>query len=482
MLARVEPDVRIHIVGLGPGLPGHVTEETRALLASGLPVVLRTRHHPCAADLVPGASDCDDLYAARGSFEDVYDAVVARILALAETGPLVYAVPGHPLFAERTVTLLLERARAAGLACRTYAAVSFVDAAATALGFDFANVQVCDATRLGIDPQRPALVHQVFDTETATALKLALLDIYPADHDVTVVRAAGTPDEVLRAVPLSELDHRPFGYLDSLFVPALDALEDLRRFDGFMHVVRTLLAEDGCPWDREQTHLSLRPYLLEETYEALEALDSGDPSALTEELGDVLFQVAIHTAIAENAGEFSAGDVVEQISRKLVRRHPHVFADGTASTAAEVERNWEQLKRTEKTGRDSVLDGVPLSLPALAASQSIQGRARKVGFDWPDIEGPLEKLSEEIGEFARATGAVERLDEFGDILFVLVNIADHLGVDAEQALRGANAKFRRRFREVERLAQAEGADLRALDLPGLDALWDRAKAVERPSL
>jgi tetrapyrrole methylase family protein/MazG family protein len=482
MLAQVQEEVRIHIVGLGPGDPAHVTLQTRELLESGLPVVLRTRHHPSAAVLASSAEDCDDLYASGVSFDDVYTAVVERVLVRAADGPVVYAVPGHSLFAERTVTLLLAQAAAAGITAVVYPAVSFLDVVAPALGVDFANVQICDATDLRIDAQRPALVHHVFDQDSAIALKLALLDIYPAEHPLSVVSAAGTAQQSVRNVPLAELDHRPVGYLDSVFVPALLPIQDLRRFDGFLHVVRSLLAEDGCPWDREQTHLSLRPYLLEEAYEALEAIDSGHIPALTEELGDVLFQVAIHTAIAENAGEFVAGDVIEQIARKLVRRHPHVFADGTASTAAEVERNWEQLKQAEKTERESVLDGVPKSLPALAASHSIQGRARKVGFDWPDIEGPLEKLSEEVGEFARAVGASEQIDEFGDILFVLVNIAEHLGIDAEQALRGAYAKFRSRFGQVERLARADGVDLRDLDLARLDALWDRAKMLERGSL
>jgi tetrapyrrole methylase family protein/MazG family protein len=236
-----------------------------------------------------------------------------------------------------------------------------------------------------------------------------------------------------------------------------------------------LHAPGGCPWDREQTHASLRPHLLEESYEALEAIDAGDAAALTEELGDVLLQVLMHAEVGARDGTFQLADVVEHIARKLIRRHPHVFGDATASSAEEVYQNWEQLKKTEKT-RESILEGVPSTLPALAASQSIQGRARRVGFDWPDIEGPLEKLREEIGEFARAATAPEREDEFGDILFVLVNIADHLGIDAEQALRGANAKFRRRFGAVEQLAAARGQDLKQLDLAGLDALWDEAKA------
>ena len=306
------------------------------------------------------------------------------------------------------------------------------------------------------------------------ALKLRLLDVYPAEHPVTVLRSLGTPEEAKRTVSLAELDHRPFGYLDSLYLPALDAIADVRRFDGLHAIIERLHAPDGCPWDREQTHESLRPHLLEESYEALEAIDSGDPDALTEELGDVLLQVLMHAAVGERNNEFTFADVAEHISRKLISRHPHVFGDTVATTSDEVYRNWEALKQQEKP-RSSVLEGVPATLPSLAASQSIQGRARRIGFDWPDIEGPLDKLAEEIGEFARAGNADEREDEFGDVLFVIANIAQRLDIDAEQALRRANMKFRARFGIVERLAAESGKDLRDLDLAGLDELWDRAK-------
>ena len=470
---------RIHIVGLGPGSPDHVTLETRALLASGLPVILRTRHHPSAKALAPNAADCDDLYTAGGSFEAVYEAIANRVLERARTSELIFAVPGHPLIAERSVELILAKSNHPRVPTRVYPAISFIDLAATALRRDLGTIQICDATDLRIDPLRPALVHQLFDRDIVSALKLRLLQVFPAEHPALVLSSLGSESESKRPLSLHELDHRAYGHLDTLFVyPLLEPLDDVRRFDGLLHIVRTLLGPDGCPWDREQTHLSLRPYLLEESYEALEAIDSGDLDSLAEELGDVLFQTVIHTAVAENAGEFEMGDVLERITRKLIRRHPHVFADGSARTADEVELKWEQLKQQEK-GRESVLEGVPQSLPALAASQAIQSRARKVGFDWPDIEGPLEKLREELAEFARAEGAAERADEFGDILFVLVNVADHLGLDSEQALRGANDKFRRRFGAVERLAAERQLDLRDLDLAGLDSLWDEVKATER---
>lgn len=469
--------IRLHIVGLGPGNASLVTAGTLLLLRSGLPVILRTRRHPTVdelGDIAASWRDCDDLYAANSSFDAVYEAVVERVVSAALAAPTVYAVPGHPLIAERTVAGLLAAAAARGITVRVHPAVSYADVAATALGLDLGSVQLCDALELRIDSQRPALISQVFDRDAAAALKLRLLDIYPPEHEVTVLTALGTPGEATRTVPLAELDHRPFGYLDSLFVPAIDPIEDVRRFDGLYAIIERLHAADGCPWDREQTHVSLRPHLLEEAYEALEAIDSGDPHALTEELGDVLLQVLMHAAVGEREGDFTFADVAEHISHKLVRRHPHVFGDAVAETAGEVYQNWEALKQQEKP-RSSVLEGVPSTLPSLAASQAIQGRARRIGFDWPDIEGPLEKLAEEIGEFARAESSDEREDEFGDVLFVIANIAQRLDVDAEQALRRANEKFRTRFAIVERLAAESGKDLKALDLAGLDELWDRAK-------
>ncbi len=470
----------LHIVGLGPGRAELLTVETRQLLESGLRIILRTSHHPTLADLSGSEAfeDCDDLYRQGHDFDAVYDAIVERVVAIARQSEVVYAVPGHPLVAEGTVKRLVSAVRAEGIGCRIYPAVSYADVAATALGIDFASVQLCDALDLRIDAQRPALISQLYDRDTVATLKLRLLDIYPAEHQVTILSNLGTPDEHTEEVPLHELDHRPFGHLSTLFVPAIVPLEDVRRFDGLYHIIERLHAPNGCPWDREQTHESLRPHLLEESYEALQAIDARDPEQLTEELGDVLLQVLMHAAVAERLDEFTYADVNEHIARKLIRRHPHVFGEARVENAEDVYQNWEALKKQEKP-RASILEGVPATLPALAASQSIQGRARRIGFDWPDIEGPLEKLREEIGEFARAEGEADREDEFGDVLFVIANIAQRLGVDAEQALRRANEKFRRRFGRLEQLAAEKAIDLKALDLAGLDALWELAKAEER---
>ncbi|RMG11964.1 MAG: nucleoside triphosphate pyrophosphohydrolase [Planctomycetota bacterium] len=229
----------------------------------------------------------------------------------------------------------------------------------------------------------------------------------------------------------------------------------------------------GCPWDRRQTHASLRGYLLEETYELLEALDAGDLEHVREELGDLLFQVVFHARIAEEEGRFHLGEVAAGIARKLYGRHPHVFEDGVApSSDEELARAWAAHKRRE--GRRSVLDGVPRALPALLRAQRVQAKAAQVGFDWGDARGPLEKLEEEIDELrAEIAGADAEAvrSELGDVLFTAVNLARHLGVDAEAALREATERFVRRFRWVE----AAGGDLTALSDERLEALWEEAK-------
>lgn len=467
----------LFIVGLGPGDPRFLTREADALLSGGQPVLLRTRHHPTVAAIDPEGRwpSCDDLYERAPTFEEAYRAIAERVLRLARSGDLVYAVPGHPLVAERTVQELI--AGAGDLDLRIVPGLSYVDLALSALRIDGGDLQVCDALSLRLDPQRPALIGQVYDRTVAGDVKLQLLELYPPEHEVALLFDLGTSDERVERRRLAELDHRPFHYLACLYVAPLAPEADVRRFDGLYAIVSRLHAPDGCPWDREQTHESLKPHLLEETYEVLDAIEAGDPAKLAEELGDLLLQVLMHEAVARRLGEFSLGDVTEAIARKLVRRHPHVFGDATARTADEVRTAWEALKQAER-GEASILEGIPRSMPALAASQAMQGRARRLGFDWPNIEGPLEKLVEEVREFAHSAGAEEREDEFGDILFVLANIAQRLGIDAEAALRRANEKFRRRFAQVEALARARGLDLRALDLPALDALWEEAKAAE----
>jgi MazG family protein len=251
---------------------------------------------------------------------------------------------------------------------------------------------------------------------------------------------------------------------------------------------------DGCPWDREQTHASLRKHLLEETYEVYDALEAGATPELAEELGDLLLQVILHAQLAAEEGVFDLADVQASIARKIVRRHPHVFGDAVARTAADVNRQWERIKAAERaeaadraeatdggapTPAKSALDGISSSMPALAAGQEMQERAAALGYDWPDIHGVLDKVAEELGELAAATSPADRDEEFGDLLLVVANVGRKLGIETEAALRAANEKFRRRFRRVERMVAERGVSMRDLDFDALDALWDAAKAEER---
>jgi MazG family protein len=239
---------------------------------------------------------------------------------------------------------------------------------------------------------------------------------------------------------------------------------------------------DGCPWDREQTHASLRKHLLEEAYEVYDALETGATTDLAGELGDLWLQIVLHAQLAAEAGVFDLADVQAAIASKIVRRHPHVFGDAEARTASDVNRQWERIKAGERVAAadaKGALDGISPSMPALAASQEMQDRAANLGYDWPSIDGVLDKVVEEADELRRATNDAERSEEFGDLLFVLVNVARRRGIEAEAAVRAANTKFRRRFGSVERAAAARGVALRDLDFDALDALWDAAKAEER---
>ena len=257
-------------------------------------------------------------------------------------------------------------------------------------------------------------------------------------------------------------------------MPTVPTTDDIRRIGELVDVVRRLRSPQGCPWDREQTHASLRATMLEEAYEVLEAIDEQSMPKLREELGDVLLQVLMQSVIADEAGEFTVGDVADAVREKLVRRHPHVFGSTVVSGADEVVRNWEALK-AEEYGRESALDGVQRSLPALQWAWSLQRRAANVGFDWPDVEGALEKVHEELEELRQAPTVEAREAEFGDLLFTLVNVARKLGMNPEDALRGTTGRFEARFRMMEEAARADGRTLKDLPLQELDQYWDAAK-------
>ncbi len=255
---------------------------------------------------------------------------------------------------------------------------------------------------------------------------------------------------------------------------------DMGDFQTLVDVVARLRAPGGCPWDREQTHELLKRNLLEECYEALEAIDQGSPTQLAEELGDILVQVAFHADIAREAGDFTLADVLTAINDKLIRRHPHVFGDTSVTDAREVELNWEQLKAAERAQqgvRKSLVEGIPSALPALSYAQLMQDRVARVGFEWEDVAGVLQKLVEEVGEFNEATTDAERVHELGDMFLVMVNLCRWMNVQAEDALRQANGRFKSRYLKMEELAEQRGLDFPSLPLDDKEALWQEAKTI-----
>jgi tetrapyrrole methylase family protein/MazG family protein len=476
---------RIVVVGLGPAGPELVTAATRTALAAMPHRYVRTTRHP-AASIAEPAVGCDDIYEHASSLDDVYPRIVERLVAAAhEYGEILYAVPGSPLVAERTVELLRSRL---DVELTIEPALSYLDLAWSALGIDplAAGVRLVDGHRFAVEAageRGPLLVAQCDSRAVLSEIKLAVDE--PPREPVVVLQRLGLPDVACFPVGWAELD-RSFvpDHLTTLWIPALAAPvgHELVRFH---ELVRTL--RERCPWDREQTHRSLTKHLLEETYEVLEAIEASDSATgagdaeLCEELGDLLFQVEFHAVIAGQEGRFTMADVARGIHDKLVHRHPHVFGDIAADTADQVLVNWEQIKAAEK-GRTSLMEGIGGNLPSLLYAAKVQKKAASVGFDWDDVRGALPKIAEELNELeAVLDDAAAARDELGDLLFAVVNVARHLGVDPEAALRAATAKFRNRFDAVEELAKARAIDLAAAGLPVLDALWDEVKDSEARS-
>jgi tetrapyrrole methylase family protein / MazG family protein len=327
----------------------------------------------------------------------------------------------------------------------------------------------------------PALLMGVDSPELALQIKNVLLAVYPQGHDISLVEGQRSKIERLDNLQPSTFDFRP---ATCIFIPAL---ADGTAFESFHEIVAHLRAPDGCPWDKEQTHQSLRKHLLEESYEALEAIDSDDFASMREEFGDLLLQIVLHAQIASEAGNFTMTDIVKGIHDKIIRRHPHVFGDVQLDGVDGVLANWERLKekersetgKTKKKKKEGLLEGVPLILPALEQAHEYQERAARVGFDWPEIEGVLAKIVEEIEEVKQATNQDELGNEIGDLIFALVNLARWKKVDAESALRGTNLKFKNRFAHIEAGAKLQGRNLSDLTLDEMETLWQDAKREER---
>jgi tetrapyrrole methylase family protein / MazG family protein len=502
----------ITVVGLGPGRWEDLTIAACETLAAAPRVLCRTTRHPTVDELrarhpAVALDAFDALYDGAQSFDALYDTMVERLLALAtapDASAIVYAVPGHPLIGEESVRRLRARAADLGVPVRIVPGMSFVEPVCATLGIDplERHLQLLDGTLLGdldpaavmgaILPTEPALVAQVYNRRVASAVKLALAEVYPDDWEVAVVRSAGLGvEETVERVPLYELDRgQRADHLTTLYVPPLAPLAALRVPEGLRYIVARLRAPDGCPWDRAQTHESLRRYVLEEAYEVADVLAEweGTPEQadhLAEELGDLLLQVYLQAEVAHGEGLFHVGDVFAAINAKLIRRHPHVFGDVTVRDADHVIQNWEAIKRAERAaaGHDpvaaSALAGVLHSAPALHQAHELSRKAAKVGFEWPEMADALVKVGEEARELAAAQAGGDQAGmaaELGDLLFALAVVARRLGIEPEDALRAANTRFRRRFAAMEARARADHRALDALTPADWLALWAAAKA------
>jgi tetrapyrrole methylase family protein/MazG family protein len=477
----------IIILGLGPGDPGFITRRAWDVISSSKEIFLRTRDHPTISgfpkDLI--IHSFDHIYDEEDSFQVVYRRISEEIIGRAKNKPgIVYAVPGDPFTAEDTPALIISLAREEKLEVEIIPGVSFLESVFAALEIDpLPQLTILDALDFqdtyfpAFPPDRPALIAQIHSRETASNLKLILMELYPDNHPVRLVHDASSDNEEIEDIPLCELDRSPkIHNRTALYIPPLVMGSSL---ESFQEVIAHLRAPDGCPWDREQDHQSLRPNLLEETFEVLEAIDANDPEKMQEEFGDLLLQIILHSQIASEYGEFTMSDVIRGIYHKIIQRHPHVFEGLSLDQPDEVIRNWESIKAREREQNGEknrgLLDGVPGSLPSLTQAQTYQKRAARMGFDWEEIEGVLDKIPEEIQEIKGADDQIERTAEFGDLLFALVNIARWLDIDAESALRGANRRFKDRFSYIEKEARASGRELSKMTFEELDSLWERAK-------
>lgn len=477
----------ITLLGLGPGDPAKLTREAWEVLSSAGEIWLRTRQHPTVDGLPSTATvhSFDELYDQSDDFESVYATIVDKIMELGQRPEgVVYAVPGDPFVAEATCPEIARRCRTLNLPLKIVSGLSFLEPVFAALGLDpYPRMVMMDALELSeahvpaFPPDMPVLIAQIYSRMVASEVKMTLNAVYPDEHPVRLVHAAGTENELVEELALYEIDRSEHtGLLTVLYVPPLG---EGTSFEAFQEIVAHLRAPDGCPWDKEQTHASLRPHLLEESYEALAALDSGDPAKMAEEFGDLLLQIVLNAQIASEDGEFGMADVMKGIYDKIVRRHPHVFGDVQLDGVQGVLKNWEKVKETERKNNGEqekgLLDGVPLALPALIQAQEYQDRAARVGFDWPGVEGVLDKIAEEIQEVREVTNEKELIAELGDLFFALVNLARWKNVDAESALRETNMKFKKRFRYVEQGAKKQGRKLSEMRLDEMEGLWQESK-------
>lgn len=481
---------KITIVGLGPGGVDDITLGALRVLEQGEQVILRTGRHgivPFLKERGIHFSTMDELYDSCSSFDDIYPAMIKIIFTAAQERDVVLGLPGHPLVGERLALELLNELDESVYEVEVLPGISRADAV-TALvhksGVE--GLKVLVASEMPVQHLDPGMVTVVIDIHNvilASELKINLLDVYPPNMGVYLCYMDENGEAVSEEIALHMLDHyKFFDHTSCLYIPTLK-LEELSNFQ-FRHlldIMEMLRAPGGCPWDREQDHVSLKQFLIEETYEVLEAIDLQDMDKLLEELGDLLLQVVFHAQIANEHGEFNIMDVTTGICRKMISRHTHIFGDVKVNSAEEVLINWEAIKKQEKgfKSHTQVLRDIPSNLPALMRGYKVQKKAAQVGFDWDRVEDAIAKVEEELQELKDAyqEGQQESInEELGDLLFAVVNVSRFFKQQPELALTSTIEKFIRRFEYIE---QNAGRPLEEMTLEEMDSLWDQAKVAFR---
>lgn len=482
----------LKIMGLGPGAYEALTIGALKELKNNKNIYFRTEKHPTVNFLKDEGikfKSYDHAYEKYDSFDDVYKYIAEDLITkIKDDEDLIYAVPGHPLVAEKSVINLIELCKENNIQYEVLPAVSFVDAMMEALQVDpIEGVKIIDAFDMKnqiLDKRVGTIITQVYNNFIASEVKLRLLEGYEDDTEIIFVRAAGVEGlESIRKIPLYELDwQEDIDYLTSIYIPK--DLGNKKDFQDLLDIIETLRNPGGCPWDREQTHESLKSAILEECYEVIDAIENEDEDALIEELGDVLLQVVFHASIGKEDGYFDIMDLIGAISNKMINRHPHVFGNEEANTSEQVLVNWDEIKKEEKGIKTLTeeMQNIAKSLPATTRAYKVQKKAKKVGFDWDDVNCAMDKVKEELNEIKEVYNCEDKSiieGEVGDLLFACINVARFLEVDGELALDKTIKKFIKRFSYIENEAIKNNKNLKDMTLEDMDKLWEEAKTSEK---
>ena len=483
---------KIYILGLGPGSVDALTIGVINRIKSGDKNYLRTESHPTVKYLIDNNinyQSYDYIYEREEDFEKVYEYIVKDLIKKSkEYKSINYLVPGNPMVAEKTVELLLNT-KDKDLEIELLTGLSFIEPIIELIGVDpvhgFKIVDGIEFKMNDIDINLDCIVTQVYNNKVASDIKLILSQVYGDEYEIYLINNAGVVgDEEINKIPIYKLDRiNKVGNLTSIYIPKVDKIDKkIYNIADIIDIVEILRSDKGCPWDREQTHKSIRECVIEEAYEVVEAIDNEDIDGLIEELGDLLFQIIFHSQIGLETGDFNFYDITTELSKKMIFRHPHVFGKKKVEKSEEVVYNWNKLKFKDRgisTYTDTLKD-VPKS-SSLLRSYKVQERAGEVGFDWDNVEGALDKVKEEYLEVIEAISNFEGGDvgkieeELGDLLFSVVNVCRFLDVSPEIALNKTINKFIERFEMVELKARKLGVELENMTLEEMDALWDEAK-------